>query len=100
MCKEEGRAEKMCPGNRPFRDRPMGDDEVITRKITAPNCKVTTCRNLDKAFKEKQIQPVPECPKRETQPKGHGPVVQYSHSSHNGAKQLPCSGGSSYSHVP
>lgn len=95
-------AEKIRPWNRPFRDRPRRDDEVITRKITAPNCKVTTCRNLHKAFKEKQIQPFPECPKRETHPKGcfHGPAVQYSHSNHNGAKQLHCSGGSSYSHVP
>lgn len=97
VCKEEGMAEKMCPWNKPFRDRPRQDDEVITRKITGPNCKVTTCRNLDKPFKEKQIQTFLECPKRETHPKGHfhGPAVQYSHSSHNGAKQIHCSGGSS-----
>lgn len=69
MCKEEGMAEKMCACDRPFRDRPRRDDEVITRKITTPNCKVTTCRNLDKAFKEKQIQPFLECPKRDP-PKG------------------------------
>lgn len=70
VCKEEGRAEKMCPWNRPFRDRPRRDYEVITRKITAPNCKVTTCRNLDKAFKEKQIPPFSRVPQKRNPPKG------------------------------